>query len=211
MSSPVRERRASAAWRHGFTLVEVVVAASVLLLTVICATPLLTGSQRAASRESNAGEARRLAQSTVERLRSLPLAPPSLSQTTTTAGLDGCVIGALFPHADPARNGPDDFVVLADGGPWPAGTFVTRRRAGTYLVTTETRFIAAMAGGLAAVSTTRLAGYDSSTGRELPSGALAVAVHVLWVEDGSERSVTRRVTLLDRSSAPTEVATSSFP
>ena len=210
MSRPVPERRASAACHHGFTLVEVVIAASLLLLTVICATPLLTGSQRAASRESRSAEAQCLAQSTVERLRSLPFVPPSTPQTATAAEPDGCVVGALFPHADQARNGPDDFVVLADGGPWPAGTFVTRRRAGTYLVTTETRFIAATAGGFAAVSTTRLAGTTHRPAASCPPAHWPW--RYTWVgRTRPERSVTRRDTLLDRSCAATAVALAWLP
>ena len=61
------------------------------------------------------------------------------------------------------------------------------------------------------MSTARLAGYDSSTGDELPSGALVVTVHVSWIEHGDERSVTRRDTLLDESCATTEVALASSP
>ena len=208
MSRPVRGRRASAACRHGFTLVEVVIAASLLLLTVACATPLLIGSQRTAARESRATEARRLAQSTVERLRSLPFGP---ARTAPAAQPDGCAVAALFPHADQGRNGPDAFIVLADGGPWLAGTFVTRRRVGVYLVTTESRFATAAAGGFAAVSTARLAGYDSPAGDELPSGALVVTVNVSWTEHGNERAVTRHDTLLDQSRATTEVAAAASP
>jgi prepilin-type N-terminal cleavage/methylation domain-containing protein len=210
VSRPVRGRRASAASRHGFTLIEVVIAASLLLLTVVCATPLLIGSQRNAARESRATEARRLAQSTVERLRSLPFAPPGPARTATAAQPDGCAVAALFPHADQGRNGPDAFVVLSDGGPWLAGTFVTRRRVGAYLVTTESRFAAATAGGFAAVSTARLAGYASS-GDELPSGALIVTVQVSWTEHGNERSVTRHDILLDQARATTAAAAAASP
>ena len=61
------------------------------------------------------------------------------------------------------------------------------------------------------MSTARLAGYDSSAGDELPSGALVVTVHVSWIEHGNERSVTRRDTLLDQSRAATEVAAAASP
>ena len=187
------------------------VAASLLLLTVVCVTPLLVGSQRAASRESRAAEARRLAQSTLERLRSLPFGPPSPPSVAPSAEPDTYVVAALFPHADASRNEPDDFVVLADGGPWPAGTFVTRRRVGVYLVTTESRFAAAASGGFTVVPTARLAGYDSSSGDDLPSGALAVTVRVFWTEPGGVRSVTRRDTLLDESCGRTLAAAAPSP
>ena len=211
MSWPVPARRASVAGRPGFTLVEVVTAASLLLLTVACATPLLLESQGAAAHETRAAAAHRLAQSTVERLRGLPFAAQSSPLPATAATPAGCVVGAVFPHADVARNRPDAFFVLGDGGPSLAGTFVTRRRVGAYLVTTESHFAAATADGLAAVSTARLAGYDSSTGDELPSGALDVTVRVSWTVHGGERSVTRRVALLARTCATTDIAAAASP
>jgi len=212
VSGPVRGRlAASAAWRRGsgFTLVEVMIAASLLLLTVVSATPLLVGSERTASRESRAAEARRLAQSTFERLRSLPFAPPSSPPAAAAPDPDGCVLAALFPHADAGRNGPDDFIVFADDGSWPAGTFVTRRHVGAYVITTASRFAAAASGGFSAVPTARLAGYDLSSSDELPSGALNVGVRVSWVEYGQERSVARRDTLLDEWRARAAVAAAS--
>jgi type II secretory pathway pseudopilin PulG len=212
VSRPVRGRRAaSVVGRRGFTLVEVVFAASLLLLTVVCVTPLLVGSQRTASRESRAAGARRLAQSTLEQLRSLPFAPSNPPPAAAATDPDDSVLAALFPHADAARNDPDDFIVLADGGSWPSGTFVTRRAAGAYLVTTASRFAAATPGGFSAVPAARLAGYDLSSSDELPSGALDVGVRVSWVEYGHERSVARRDTLLDEWRARAAAAAASLP
>jgi hypothetical protein len=117
----------------------------------------------------------------------------------------------VFPHADGSRNGPDDFVVLAADGPWPAGTFVTRRPVGAYLVTTESRFVVGTSSGFAFAPAERLAGYDSSGDDEMPSGALFVSVCVSWTEHGDERAVTRSDTILDESRAKTVVALVACP
>jgi prepilin-type N-terminal cleavage/methylation domain-containing protein len=192
--------------RRGFTLIEVMIAASLMLLTAVCVTPLLVGGQQASARESRAGEARRLAQSTLEMLRGLPFAPPAPQATATTTDRAASVVGSVYPHADVARNRADAFVVLANSWPWSSGTFVTRHRVGVFEVTTGSRFGIATPDGFAPLSNTRLVGYDSSIDGELPSGVLFVAVHVAWAERGRGRSVTRCGTLHDDSAVATGAA-----
>lgn len=184
---------------RGLTLIEVMIAASLLLLTVVCATPLLVGSRWTASREGHAGEAGRLAASRLERLSSLAFGPSSSATGGEAAGATNCVVTALFPHAHAALNGVDDFFVLAGGEPWAVGSFVTRRREGPFAITTESRFGVATAAGFAPVAASRLAGYASATGGALPSGALLVTVQVSWTERGVERSVKRRTVLSEGS------------
>lgn len=184
--------------QKGFTLIEVTVAASLLLLTAVCATPLLAGSQQAGSRASRGTEAGRLAESTLERLRSLPFASPA-SRSGDGDPSESSVVGAVFPHADVARNTADAFVVLVAGADWPAGTFVTRRCVAGFEITTESLFGAATSDGLAPLSPVLLAGFDSSTGGGLPSGILFVTVVVSWTERGRELCVTRRTALQDES------------
>jgi hypothetical protein len=199
----VREPSTSGAGHAGFSLIEVVVATSLLLLTVVCVTPLFVDSQGAASRASRADDARRLAQSTLERLRGLPFVPPSPSPGYGD-GADTSVVGSLFPHADVARNEPDNFVVLGTITGWPLGTFVTRRHVGAFAVTTESRFGGAGPCGLTPVSVSALDGYGPQTPDRLPSGILLVTVRVSWPDRGGERTVARPDVLQDESVGVTE-------
>jgi type II secretory pathway pseudopilin PulG len=197
----VGQRRVTAGKRReaAFTLVEVMVAASLLLLTVTCVTPLLTGSLSAGHRSGRGDEAGRIAESRLEFLRSLPFAPPRpLSPSEAPPG--ACVVGEVFPHADPARNTDDAYVVLADTDDWPAGTFVTMHALPDgFTMTTGCRFAVAGADGLTPLAPVLLAGYEAADADELPSGVLLVTMVVTWREHGRERQVVRHATRVDES------------
>jgi hypothetical protein len=188
----VRQRTEAA-----FTLVEVMVAASLLLLTVTCVTPLLTDSLSAGHRSGHGDEAGWIAESRLEWLRSLPFAPPRpLSASEAPPG--ACIVGEVFPHADPVRNTDDAYVVLADTDDWPAGTFVTMHALPDgFTMTTGCRFAVAGPDGLTSLAPALLAGYDAADGDELPSGVLLATVVVTWTERGRERRVVRGATLVD--------------
>jgi prepilin-type N-terminal cleavage/methylation domain-containing protein len=183
--------------QRGFTLVEVIVATALLLLTAACATPLLAGSQASGSRTGRCEQAGRLADATLEWLRSLPFAPPTSAGDSADPS-DASLVGAVFPHADPARNTADDFVVLVDGAV-PAGTFVTHRLIGGFEITTRSQFGSAARDGLAPLSPAFVAGFDSSTGGASPAGILFVTVVVCWNERGRELGVEREATLQNES------------
>ncbi len=180
------------------TLIEVVIASSLLLLTAVCATPLLVDSLAAGSHGSRADEAALAAESQLEWLRSLPFAPPA--PTSPAAVPAPSVLGEVFPHADPARNAADAYVVLTGGGRWPPGTFVkTHPLPQGLAMTTACRFAAGAGEGLSPLAPACLIGYDAVGGTWAPSGALLATVVVSWTDHGHERRVVRQGTLLDEA------------
>lgn len=127
----------------GFSLIEVVIAAALLLLTVTAVTGVVTGVTRGDARLSRATAVDRVLWLETERLRTLPFCAATYPAASgeETGGSDSGAGGAagwgasapdavaeLFPHAQPACNSESDyFVVVGDAEDEPTGSFVTHR------------------------------------------------------------------------------------
>ena len=106
---------------RGFTLVEVMVATSLLLATVTAGSGLLSTTIRCASVTRNREQSSSEVQDWLCLVRALPFAA-----TTHTPSDATTVVAKLFPHADPRRNtATAEYHPYAAPG-FPAGSFTTR-------------------------------------------------------------------------------------
>lgn len=109
----------------GFTLLEAVIAAGLLLLVVTAVSLSVTAVTRADAHLRRAMAADRAIRSMAARLGALPYCAVAYPQTPgDDAGQD--LVAAVFPHAEPYRNTVGArFVGLAEATTVPAGSFVT--------------------------------------------------------------------------------------
>lgn len=158
----------------GFSLLEVVIAASLLLLTVTAVTAAVTSVSQAGRRADAGVRADVALEAVISRLASLPFCAPALPALTAgdfAAATD--LVAAVFPDAG-ARDAVDARYVAADGGGVPAGSFVTRFDQDGVLVTCVARFRRTVAGSW--LGPADLAGWDLAESSRLPAPVLGVEV-----------------------------------
>ncbi len=97
--SAVRRARRDAS---GFSLLEAVIAAGLLLATVTAVSLSVGAAARASARLERTMEADRAVRSVAERLRSLPFCAPALPAPTGGPAAD--LVAAVFPHAATWKN-----------------------------------------------------------------------------------------------------------
>lgn len=170
----------------GFSLVEVVIASGLLLVTVSALTFCVTSVSANEARLRGLMEADRAVRLVEEHLSAMPYwnAPPD------GPGLLGIhaddVVGAVFPHADEARNTPlARYAPAAEAEGVPAGSFVTLFDEGGTAVRCVARFLAAEDG--VPLDPADLDGWVVDGGR--PPGC-AVSVSLMAASHGTSRSVT---------------------
>lgn len=196
-SSGTRTRRCT----QGFSLLEAVVAAGLLLLTVTAVSACVGSAVRAAARLDRSREADAALHRCAERLRSLRFCAPSLPVPSDgPAAPDLC--SAVFPHAAPPKNTVEARYVEAGGDPAVSpGSFVTVVDEDGVEVRCTASFLRAADGPRLAPAD--LAGWDVETAKEPPGPALEV---VLSVRDaGSERAVCLVLAALRPGVAPLPV------
>ena len=159
----------------GFSLLEVVIAAGLLLLTVTAVTAAVTSVSQAGRRADAGVRADVALEAAISRLASLPFcaaALPALPAGDFAAATD--LVAAVFPDAGSPRDAVDARYVAADGGGVPAGSFVTRFDRDGVLVTCVARFRRTVAGSW--LGPADLAGWDLAESSRLPAPVLAVEV-----------------------------------
>ena len=88
----------------GFSLLEVVIAGALLLLTVTGATACVTAVSRAGQQSDGAMAADRALAAVATRLGSLPFCPSELPAPAAARGAGAAdLVSAVFPHADAGR------------------------------------------------------------------------------------------------------------
>jgi type II secretory pathway pseudopilin PulG len=160
----------------GFSLLEAVVAAGLLLLTITAVSTCVGGVVRAGARLDRTGDADAALQRGADRLRSLPFCAPSLPVLAGgPAASDLCAV--VFPHASSWRNTADARYVAAGGDPAAdPGSFVTVLDEGGVEVRCTARFLRGADGPR--LSPTDLAGWDMETAEEPPAPTLEVVLCV---------------------------------
>jgi hypothetical protein len=156
----------------GFSLLEVVVAAALLLLTVTATTACVTAVSRAGQRLEGEMAADRALASVTARLRCLPFCPSALPAPAAECGPGASdLVSAVFPHAR-ADGGTEEgyFVAVSEDG-IPAGSFVTSLSADGVRIVCVARFRDAAGGWLGPDD---LAGFDVHTAGRVPAAALAL-------------------------------------
>lgn len=187
---------------EGFTLLEAVAAAAVLLVTVTAATGTVVSGSRASARLQRTMEVDDVLRSEVERLRALPYCAPVRAEDAAGSAVAGGVLDEVFPHALTEAGTADARYVAAGDGDVPAGAFVSVVECGAITVTRVARFLDGS--GEAALGPDAVAGW-AVWGADLPPGA---AVEVLLEAVAGQVSRSCRVELravdapLDPSDTP---------
>ena len=162
-----REHRAA-----GFSLLEAVIAAGLVLMTVTAVTVCVGSVSRAGVRLDKTMDADRAVRGVAERLRALPFCAPAYPlPTDQPAGPD--LVAAVFPHATPWRNIPAARYVDAAGDAAAApGSFVTLIEQDGVEVRCVARFLTGPDGP--SLGPPDVAGWDGGASGEPPAPAIAV-------------------------------------
>ena len=174
VTTQLGERRRPTA---GFSLLEVVVAAGLLLLTIAAVTACVTNSGAAKARLQSAMDADRAVRVVAERLRSLPFCAATLPAPGSARGSAGTdLVAAVFPHAGVAENAEAARYIVAAGeeGGAPPGSFITLTEEGGVEVRCVAVFLASEGG--AALGAAELDGWSVWEMAEPPSAVLLVRV-----------------------------------
>jgi hypothetical protein len=131
---------------RGFSLLEVVIASALLLMTVTAVTASVTSLSKASSHLTRAMDVDRVLRREVARLHALSYCAasyPSASRAVALAAEDhGDVVGEVFPHAVAEASTESARYVVVGGEDAPAGSFVTRVESDGITVERVARFIA---------------------------------------------------------------------
>jgi hypothetical protein len=173
----------------GFSLFEVVVAAGLLLMTILTVTACVTSAGAGRGRLAAAMDSDRAMRAVAERLRSLPFCAASLPAPSSARGSAATdLVAAVFPHARVAENTEVARYIIAAGeeADTPPGSFVTLVEENGVEVRCVARFLASEGGeGLSAAE---LSGWSVSEGATPPSAVLLVRITALT--HGTARAVT---------------------
>jgi len=159
----------------GFSLLEAVIAAGLLLLTVTSVTGAVTSVSHAGRRADAAMRADGALQSAIARLARLPFCAPALpSVPAGDCATATDLVGAVFPDAGAPRDTPDAWYVATDGDGTHAGSFVTQFDEEGALITCVARFRGRGDGSW--LGPAELAGWDLALSDRLPAAYLVVEV-----------------------------------
>ncbi|MFA4964186.1 MAG: type II secretion system protein [Thermoleophilia bacterium] len=176
----------------GFSLVEVTVAAVILLLTCTAVTLTITQAQRAEARLAGHERLVALLAAEQQRLTALPyfVSPVGSGPQPVPGAEPSCLVAAVFPHAVTTLNGESAYYT-ADASQGPPGAFVTRARIGEVVLVCTARFVRADPGGYVPLPPERLAGWTAWGTAAPPAACLSIR---LAATDG-RREVTAELLL----------------
>lgn len=190
---------------RGMTLIEVAVAAAVVMAISIAATGACLSARAAAGADQGRTAAVSGVAAQAETLRALPFDDPAAASATPAADL----LGAVFPHADPARDTPTAYWAGEPADGCPAGTFFTVREAACGPLTIAATFLTACADGLQPLNADLLSGYDHAAGVCPPAAVLLLRVSAHWRAGTRGGTVARTLVIADRPAGLCPVATPS--
>jgi len=153
-------------------MLEVVIAAALLLLTVTSVSAAVTSISRAGSRAEATARADQGLDAVFSHLAALPFCPSSLPAAPGIEGSDARdLVAAVFPRADARLDTPAARYLTAEADGIAAGSFVSRWTEAGVQVTCVARFRTAGGDWLGPED---LDGWDLSTSTELPASVLVV-------------------------------------
>ena len=161
----------------GFSLIEVVVAAGLLLMTIAAVTACVANSGSAQARLQASMDVDRAARAVAERLRSLPYCAAALPAPGSARGPYATdLVAAVFPHSRVAENMEAARYIVAAGqeADAPPGSFVTLAEESGVEVRCVAVFLASEGGS--ALSVVELDGWSVSEMAAPPSAVLLVRV-----------------------------------
>jgi type II secretory pathway pseudopilin PulG len=162
----------------GFTLLEVVVAGGILLLTIAAVTFCVVNVSRAGARLESSMDADRAVRQVAQRLRLLSYCAGAYPKAANGPETDaGDLIATVFPHADPAQNIPEArYIAVAVGEEEPDGSFVTLLSEEGMQVKCVARFLAGPNGP--ELGTEALGGWDTVAATAPPAPTLSLTLSV---------------------------------
>jgi len=172
----------------GFSLLEVVVAAGLLLMTIAAVTACVNNSGSARARLQSAMDADRAVRVVAERLRSLPFCADTLPAPSSARGSDATdLVAAVFPHARVVENTEAARYIVSAGedADAPPGSFVTLVEESGVEVRCVAVFVASEGG--AALDAAELDGWSAREMAASPGAVLLVRLTAL--SRGTERTV----------------------
>jgi len=163
--------------RHGFSLVEAVVAVAILGLACVAVSSVLSATLHAERSVERRRHLEAVLAAEGERLAALPYyrQADGARRPASPASL----LGDVFPHASPACNAPEAY--YADGsGTAPAGTFVSDVLADDLTVHRVSRFVAVSPAGLQPVALEALSAWAVWSDAAPPAGLVEVELRASW-------------------------------
>jgi hypothetical protein len=187
----------------GFSLLEAVIAAALLLVTIAAVTVCAAGVSGAGARLEQRMDRDRVLRRLAERLGALPFCAGRPAQAGDGTGYAaGDLVAAVFPHARPAQNTPGAYFVAAGGdGTAPAGSFVTVEIEDGVPVTCVARFL--VGPSEPALGASDLDDWDVAAGSPPPAPMLAITLAV----EGDSRGVLLIRSAMDEASVAGPLAT----
>ena len=168
----------------GFSLIEAVVASSLLLMTITAVTFCVTSVSASGARLEGVMDADRAVRLVAERLAAVPFyrSSPDAGRISDTEVDD--LLGVVFPHADVTRNTPNARYVHSEGEEAPAGSFVTVFTEGGMDVVCVARYLVAEDG--LPLEPAAVEGWALIDGDQPPGCALSL--HLTATSQGTARS-----------------------
>ena len=159
---------------QGFSLLEVVIAAAIVLMTVTAVTACVTTVSRVGQRMETGMRDDRALASVAEWLRSLPYCADELPAPSDSGGPGARdLVAAVFPHACSWANTQHARFVTVDEDGAAAGSFVTRLVEDGVVVVCVARFRAADADLL---SPEDVEGFDVTVSDRVPSAVVELTL-----------------------------------
>lgn len=164
--------------RAGFTILEVAVAASLLLATCVATTTVLSSATRADGAAELREHLRTILNGECQRLAALPFVQVDHGAESTggTPAADS-LVADVFPIARPELNTDARYFVGSSGGD-KAGTFVSIRALGSAEIRTEAVFVAGDGSEPGHLGPSDLGGWDCASGAQPPAAILEISVQV---------------------------------
>ena len=163
--------------RHGFSLIEAVIAVAILGLACVAVSGVLSATLHAERSVERRRHLEAVLAAEGERLAALPYyrRADGAQRPASPASL----LGEVFPHASPACNAPEAY--YADGsGAAPAGTFVSDVLADDLTVHRVSRFVAVSPAGLKPVALEALSAWAVWSEAVPPAGLIEVELQASW-------------------------------
>jgi type II secretory pathway pseudopilin PulG len=161
--------------RRGFSLLEVVIAAGLVLLTITAVSAAVASVSHAGRRSEAAARVDLVLASVSARLAALPYCAGTLPHAAAVVGAEGSdLLAATFPSADVRQATSQARYVAADEDALAAGSFITRFARDGVAVTCVARFRDRPGG--AWLPPEALDGWDVAASESPPAPVLVVEV-----------------------------------
>ena len=174
---PTAHRRhvARATDKAGFSLLEVAIAAGVLLLTVAAASGFVMTVLKSDALTHDRDTAATDVQNWLGTVRTLPMMSDQLGGETNS------VLGRLFPHADITRNTAAAAYIASAAPDAPAGAFLTRLDLPSCALRVTARFAICSGGEWLPLPPTAVAGWQAP---DLRPPSLSLILDLTYYRDG---------------------------